>query len=88
MKSDQLSAVQNGVQAVRTLSAWLLVAVLALYGIAIWLARGARRATLRNSGIGLALVGLLVLVIGTCSATTSSTRSRPPATSPPRIGCI
>jgi hypothetical protein len=63
MKSDQLSAVQNGVQAVRTLSAWLLVAVLALYGIAIWLARGARRATLRNSGIGLALVGLLVLVI-------------------------
>jgi len=63
MKSDQLSAVQNGVQAVRTLSAWLLVAVLALYGLAIWLARGARRATLRNSGIGLALVGLLVLVI-------------------------
>ena len=63
MKSDQLSAVQNGVQAVRVLSAWLLVAVLALYGIAIWLARGARRATLRNSGIGLALVGLLVLVI-------------------------
>ena len=63
MKSDQLSAVQNGVQAVRVLSAWLLVAVLALYGIAIWLARGARRATLRNSAIGLALVGLLVLVI-------------------------
>jgi hypothetical protein len=63
MKSDQLSAVQTGVQAVRTLSAWLLVAVLALYGIAIWLARGARRATLRNAGVGLALVGLLVLVI-------------------------
>lgn len=63
MKSDQLSAAQTGVQAVRTLSAWLLVAVLVLYGIAIWLARGARRATLRNSGIGLALVGLLVLVI-------------------------
>ena len=63
MKSDQLSAVQAGVQATRVLSAWLLVGVLVLYGIAIWLARGARRATLRNAGIGLALVGLLTLVL-------------------------
>lgn len=63
LKSNQLSAAQTGVQVVRQLSAWLLVAVLALYGVAIYLARGARRATLRNSGIGLALVGLLVLVI-------------------------
>jgi hypothetical protein len=39
--------------------------VLVLYGVAIWLARGARRATLRNAGIGLAIVGLLVLVIRT-----------------------
>jgi uncharacterized membrane protein len=65
MRSDQLSAAQTGVQAVHVLSVWLLVAVLALYGIAIWLARGARRATLRNAGLGLALVGLLVLVIRT-----------------------
>jgi hypothetical protein len=65
MKSDQLSAAQTGVRAIRVLSAWLLVGVLVLYGVAIWLARGARRATLRNSGIGLALVGLLVLVIRT-----------------------
>jgi hypothetical protein len=65
MKSNQLSAAQAGVQAVRVLSAWLLVAVLVLYGIAIWLARGRRRATLRNAGIGLVLVGLLVLVIRT-----------------------
>ena len=63
MKSSQLSAAQTGIQAVRTLSAWLLVAVFVLYGIAIWLARGARRATLRNEGIGLALVGILVLVL-------------------------
>src|SRR5262245_862264 len=62
LKSDQLSAAQTGVQAVRRLSVWLLVAVFALYGLAIYLARGARRATLRNSGIGLALVGLLILV--------------------------
>jgi hypothetical protein len=63
MKSDQLGAAQTGVQLTRRLSAWLLVAVLALYGIAIYLARGARRATLRNAGICFALVGLLVLVL-------------------------
>ena len=68
MKSSQLSAAQTGVQAVRQLSAWLLVAVFVLYGFAIWLARGARRATLRNAGIGLALVGLIVLVIRTLLA--------------------
>ncbi len=63
MKSDQLSAAQTGIRAVRVLSVWLLVGVLFLYGLAIWLARGARRATLRNAGIGLALVGLLTLVL-------------------------
>ena len=63
MKSSQLSAAQTGVQAIHVLSVWLLVAVLALYGVAIYLARGRRRATLRNAGFGLAIVGLLVLVI-------------------------
>ena len=65
MRSDQLAAAQTGIQAVRVLSAWLLVAVLFLYGLAIFLARGARRATLRNAGIGLALVGLICLVLRT-----------------------
>jgi len=63
MKSSQLSAAQAGVRGVRVLSVWLLVGVLFLYGLAIYLARGARRATLRNAGVGLALVGLLVLVL-------------------------
>ena len=63
MKSDQLAAAQTGVQAVRVLSRWLLVAVLVLYGLAIFLARGARRATLRNAGVAIAIVGLLTLVI-------------------------
>jgi hypothetical protein len=65
MKSDQLSAAQAGVQAVHVLSTWLLVGVLFLYGLAIYLARGARRATLRNAGFGLVIVGLLVLVLRT-----------------------
>lgn len=63
MRSDQLKAAQAGVQATRVLSAWLLVGVLVLYGLAIYLARGARRATLRNAGFGLALAGLVVLVV-------------------------
>jgi hypothetical protein len=63
MKSDQLKAAQTGVRAIHVLSAWLLIAVFFLYGLAIYLARGARRATLRNSALALALVGLVVLVI-------------------------
>ena len=63
LKSDQLSAAQTGVRAIRVLSVWLLFGVLVLYGVAIYLARGARRATLRNAGLGLALVGLITLVI-------------------------
>src|SRR5262249_38132842 len=63
LKSDQLSAAQNGVQALRVLSRWLLVAVLLMYGLAIYLARGLRRATLRNSGIAFAIVGLICLVL-------------------------
>jgi hypothetical protein len=63
LKSDQLSAAQTGVKTIHVLSIWLLIGVLVLYGIAIYIARGARRATLRNAGLGLALVGLITLVI-------------------------
>lgn len=63
MRSDQLGAAQAGVQAVHVLSVWLLVAVLFLYGLAIYLARGKRRVTLRNSGIAFVVVGLVVLII-------------------------
>lgn len=63
MKSDQLSAAQTGVKAIHVLSIWLLIGVLVLYGFAIYIARGARRATLRNAGFGLVLVGLITLVI-------------------------
>jgi hypothetical protein len=63
MKSDQLSAAQTGVRAIHVLSIWLLIGVLVLYGFAIFIARGARRATLRNAGFGLALVGLITIVI-------------------------
>jgi hypothetical protein len=63
MRSDQLGAAQAGVRAVRVLSTWLLVLVLALYALAIFLARGARRETLRNVGCAFVLVGLAILVV-------------------------
>ena len=63
MRSDQLSAAQTAVKGVRVLSTVLLVLVLALYALAIYLARGERRQTLRNIGFAFVLVGLTVLVV-------------------------
>jgi hypothetical protein len=63
MRSDQLAAAQTAVKGVRVLSTVLLVLVLALYALAIYLARGERRQTLRNIGFAFVLVGLTVLVV-------------------------
>jgi hypothetical protein len=63
MRSDQLQAAQAGVRAVQVLSVWLLVLVLGLLGLAVYLARGARRQVLRNIGIAFVLIGLVVLVV-------------------------
>src|SRR3954449_11196617 len=63
MRADQLAAAQAGVQAVRVLSTALLVLVLGLFALAIYLARGERRQTLRNIGFAFVLVGLTVLVV-------------------------
>jgi hypothetical protein len=63
MKSSQLGAVQKGVKLIKALSVWLLFAVLGLYALAIYLARGMRRETLRNVGCAFVIVGLLVLVV-------------------------
>ena len=63
MKSDQLSTAQNGVHALKVLSVWLAIAVLALYALAVFLARGIRRQTIRNIGWGLLIVGIIVLIV-------------------------
>ena len=63
MSSDRLSAAQTAVKTARVLSAVLLVLVLALYALAIYLARGERRETLRNIGFAFVLIGLIVLVV-------------------------
>jgi hypothetical protein len=62
MRSDQLASAQKGVRLIRILSAWALIAVLVLYALAIYLARGARRTVLRNVGWSLVIVGVILLV--------------------------
>ena len=63
MKSSQLSAAQTGVRIIKALSVWLIVLVLFLYGLAVYLARGRRRETLRNVGWAFVVVGLIVLIV-------------------------
>jgi hypothetical protein len=63
MKSNQLDSLQKAVKVIDALSVFLLIAVLGLYALAIYLARGARRATLRNIGFTFIVVGLLVLLV-------------------------
>jgi hypothetical protein len=63
LKSNQLDAAQKGVKVVKVLSVWLLIAVLVIFAVAIYLARGIRRATLRNIAFSFILVGLIVLLV-------------------------
>src|SRR3954462_837085 len=63
MRSDQLATAQAGVQSLRVLSTLLLVIVLGLFALAIYLAGGERRLTLRNVGWAFVIVGLVTLVV-------------------------
>ncbi len=62
LQSDELEAAQNAVKAIKWLN-WLVILIaFACFAGAIWLASG-RRAMLRNVGVVLLLVGILLLVI-------------------------
>jgi len=63
MESDQLGTVQTAVELIRKLSVWLAIAILVLFAVAVYLAEGRRRETLRNVGITFVIVGGLLLVI-------------------------
>jgi uncharacterized membrane protein len=63
MEADQLETAQDLTQLLRRLAMFLPFVVLALWAVALWLARGRRRAVLRTIGIGLIAVGLLVLIV-------------------------
>ena len=60
MKSDQLGAAQTAVKILKALSSLLVIAVFALFGLAIYLARGRRRWLLGATGASLLFVGLLI----------------------------
>ena len=74
MESDQLGTVQTAVELIRKLSVWLAIAILVLFAIAVYLAEGRRRETLRAVGITFVVVGGLLLVIRRLAGTGSSTR--------------
>ena len=63
MESDQLGAAQTAVRGVGVLDVWLAPFVILLFALAIYLARGFRRETLRNIGWAFVLVGITVLVL-------------------------
>jgi hypothetical protein len=63
LESDQLSTAQDAVNALKGLSLILPLITLALYALAIYLARGWRREAVRAWGISWMLIGLLVLIV-------------------------
>src|SRR4029077_9089358 len=63
MKEDQLDAIQTAASAIKALSVFLVIAVFGMYAVAIFLARGYRRSTLRTVGVCLAVVGVILLVV-------------------------
>ena len=60
MKSSQLGAAQTAVKILKALSSLLLIVVIALYALAIYLARGRRRLLLGATGASLVFVGLVI----------------------------
>jgi hypothetical protein len=63
LESDQLSTAQDAVNALKGLSLILPLIALALYALAVFLARGWRREAVRAWGISWMLIGVLVLVL-------------------------
>jgi hypothetical protein len=85
MKSDQLGAAQQVVRVIRALSVFILFAVIALFALAVYLAKGRRRVTMRTVGIAVIVVGILLLVVRKLAGNwlvdtlTSTQAARPPA---------
>jgi hypothetical protein len=62
LESDELEAAQAGVDALETIAYVLAFITLGLYALAIYLARGRRRETLRMVGFSFLAIGVLVLL--------------------------
>lgn len=62
MRSNQLNTAQNTFSIIKGFSFWFPLIGMAMYILAMWLAKGRRRRALRWIGISFVLVGLLVLI--------------------------
>jgi hypothetical protein len=63
LRSDELETAKTAADLLRTLDWLLLIVVLALFGLAVYLAGPRRREALRAVGIAFVLVGLLTLLV-------------------------
>jgi hypothetical protein len=63
LRSDELEAAQTGVDLLRTAAYVLAALTLLLYALAIYLARGRRRETLRMVGFSFLAIGIVVLFV-------------------------
>src|SRR5829696_1363992 len=72
LRSDQLAAAQTAVQALRVAAIGLTALMIVLFGLALWLARGWRRETLRA-------IGVLRIIGSTLVDSLASTESVKPA---------
>ena len=69
MKADDLETAQDLTQLFKQVAAVIVFVPLILLAIALWLARGRRRAVLRTAALGLIGVGLLVLIVRSVGGT-------------------
>jgi hypothetical protein len=63
MQADQLETAQDLTQILKFLGTWLWLLPIALWAVALWIARGSRRSILKVIAVGSILAGLLVLVV-------------------------
>ena len=63
LKSDELAMAQDGVDLLKKLAYGLILLALAIYALAIWLARGRRRETVRAIGFAWIVVGVAILAV-------------------------
>jgi hypothetical protein len=63
LQSDQLEAAQTAVRALKVLTVFLGLVVVALVALAVYLAKGFRREALRAAGVSFVVVGLILLVV-------------------------
>ena len=62
MRANKLEAAQKAVRVIKALTIFLIIVVLALYALALWLARPSRRSVLGGIGGCIFGVGLLLLI--------------------------